>query len=364
MNKVERTLRGFYKYGEPEGLGKIYTPKELRDRMIEIAKPEKTDKILVLYNIEFASDFRDYENVVFASDDRDKNEIVREAFGMETIFVEENKKIGKNLEGMKFDLIISNPPYNCDIQILDNVYDITDNVCFIHPASWLYDNKNKFKPWVALKTKLEKSLVYYENIVNHRKIFNIDIPQNIFITLFKHDAANHINIWEIDNHGDSEIYKQIKNKILNYTKNKDNFYNHISDTRKDYATGIGLIGASRPEYADFLWMIRIRTKHVDTYENINYKIKFSFDSIVEAQNCEQFLKTKIARFCLSIFKISANLKGELASVPYMPTYDRPWTDEEVAAELGLTDEELAWAINWVPDGYPEDKEKYAKYKNL
>ena len=54
------------------------------------------------------------------------------------------------------------------------------------------------------------------------------------------------------------------------------------------------------------------------------------------------------------------ISGELASVPYMPTYDRPWTDEEVAAELGLTDEELAWAINWIPDYYPEDKEKYAK----
>ncbi len=44
----------------------------------------------------------------------------------------------------------------------------------------------------------------------------------------------------------------------------------------------------------------------------------------------------------------------------MPTYTRPWTDEDVAKELGLTDEELAWTINQVPDHYPEDKEKYAK----
>jgi hypothetical protein len=45
----------------------------------------------------------------------------------------------------------------------------------------------------------------------------------------------------------------------------------------------------------------------------------------------------------------------------MPTYTHEWTDEMVAKELGLTDEELRWAINWIPDYYPEDAEKYAKY---
>ena len=53
--------------------------------------------------------------------------------------------------------------------------------------------------------------------------------------------------------------------------------------------------------------------------------------------------------------------GAIASVPYMPDYTRPWSDEDIAKELGLTDEELAWAINWIPDYYPEDAEKYAKY---
>ena len=46
----------------------------------------------------------------------------------------------------------------------------------------------------------------------------------------------------------------------------------------------------------------------------------------------------------------------------MPTYTKYWTDEEVAKELGLTDEELRCAINWVPNYYPEDAEKYKDYE--
>ena len=90
---------------------------------------------------------------------------------------------------------------------------------------------------------------------------------------------------------------------------------------------------------------------------------FFFDTEVEAINFKDYLKTKIARFCLSIYKINQNLgSGAIASVPYMPDYTRPWSDEDIAQELGLTTEELVWAINWIPDYYPEDAEKYGIYK--
>jgi len=255
MNKVERTLRGFYKYGEPEGLGKIYTPKELRDRMIEIAKPEKTDKILVLYNIEFASDFRDYENVVFASDDKVKNEIVETAFGMKTIFVEENKKIGKNLEGMKFDLIISNPPYNqnLDLKILKEIYELGEKICFVHPAGWLYDNKTYQSPARILIDNVKR---LYSNKLSQVYVFDGVSMFNALmgpcaITFFSNSYKIHVtdtyideqyetaDINDIDVHGHSLNYRSIKRKVKKFCIN-DNC--HVRQTKRETKYSVSFHG--------------------------------------------------------------------------------------------------------------------------
>ena len=114
-------------------------------------------------------------------------------------------------------------------------------------------------------------------------------------------------------------------------------------------------------------MIQKTDETMQCSQNTKYASKIFFDKETDATNFKDYLKLKISRFCLSIYKTNQCLhagagSGEIASVPYMPDYTRPWTDEEVAEELGLTQEELVWAINWIPDYYPEDKEKYAKYK--
>lgn len=91
--------------------------------------------------------------------------------------------------------------------------------------------------------------------------------------------------------------------------------------------------------------------------------KYLFNNKSNSIYFKKYLKLKITRFALSIFKINQNLKnGELAAVPYMPSYEHAWDNEMVAKELGLIDVELKWAINWIPDYYPEDKEKYKKVK--
>ena len=61
---------------------------------------------------------------------------------------------------MKFDLIISNPPYNkgLDLKILESVLDLGEKICFVHPIGWMLRDKNK-----KLKLKLEKSLIFDGN---------------------------------------------------------------------------------------------------------------------------------------------------------------------------------------------------------
>ena len=89
-----------------------------------------------------------------------------------------------------------------------------------------------------------------------------------------------------------------------------------------------------------------------------YPIKFGFNTEAEMINFKNFLKLKLTRFCLSIYKIGRNVhQGELKSVPWLD-FSRSWTDEETAKEIGITGEELLWTIQWILDCYPEDVETY------
>jgi len=267
---------------------------------------------------------------------------------------------------MKFDLIISNPPYNqnLDLKILKNIYDLGDKICFVHPAGWAYSKKYNLSKIITDVKKIP--LIFFEKIINPSLIFNITILSDVAITMFK---KNEINIIEsIDLHGDSQLYKSLKTKILNYSNNNNLYTIDKNKNYKKYQCGIAAIrGHKIKRYPTdningFYSFIQLTDENMHIGKDTKYPIKFFFNTIDECIIFKDYLKTKMARFCLSIFKINQNQdSGELASVPYMPTYEHPWTDEEVAAELGLTDEELAWAINWIPDYYPEDAEKYAKY---
>ena len=270
---------------------------------------------------------------------------------------------------MKFNLIISNPPYtnNLDLKILKTIYELGEKVCFIHPGSWAYSNKpNMSKLYKHIK---KFNVTYFKKVDDANSLFNIGIFTTICISIFNKKCKNPIDINEIDIHGNSKIYKSLKKKILKYCE-KNNILMYINyNKNKKYTVEHKKWQIGLPEFAPSGRDVFIqKTDETMQYgKNTKYVSQLFFDTKTEVLNAKNFLKNKLTRFCLSVYKINQCLhagsgSSELASVPYMPTYKHKWTDEMVAKELGLTDDELAWAINWVPDYYPEDAEKYKKYE--
>ena len=262
---------------------------------------------------------------------------------------------------MKFDLIISNPPYknNLHLKILNEVKDLSDKICFIHPSTWLYDNKDMFNLFVETKENFKDRFAHFEVVENANELFGIGAFVPIIISVFDKNNKDLLDIYDMDIHGGSNVYRSMKAKILDYCKVSNVHDNTQKNKNKNkYEVGISVIAPGGMDV-----MIQKTNECLHIGSETKYENKFYFNTKQEAINFKDYLKTKMSRFCLSIYKLNQNLdNGELASVPYLPTYEHNWTDEMVAKEIGLSDEELRWAINYIPDYYPEDKEIYIKYK--
>ena len=269
---------------------------------------------------------------------------------------------------MKFNLIISNPPYNQNVhlRILYDLKDLSSKICFIHPAKWLLSNRPYESPIKKLVNKIKNDLVLKSCDTSNGNVLFKANTGIISISYFDENYKGSIyfnkqkinDINEIDEHGVSIIYKSLKQKILLFSKN-----NNLES--KSVNNGNFIINAHNAK-AGKLTPVSWNFEMFLNKENFKNSTKqWVFETYNEKKYFYQFLKLKITRFMFSIYSTErAMIYGELASVPYMPTYEHEWTDEMVAKELGLTDEELKWAINWIPDYYPGDAEKYIKYKKI
>ena len=73
-----------------------------------------------------------------------------------------------------------------------------------------------------------------------------------------------------------------------------------------------------------------------------YVIVNAYDSELQAENLYNYLKTKFVRFL--ILQACSSIMVTRASYIFVPIQDfsRPWTDADLYAKYGLTDEEIAF----------------------
>ena len=74
----------------------------------------------------------------------------------------------------------------------------------------------------------------------------------------------------------------------------------------------------------------------------SYLVSGAFDNLMYAENFLIYLRTKFFRFLLLQALTSQDISRDKFIFVPNQTYNQPWTDEELYAKYGLTDEEIAF----------------------
>ena len=297
---------------------------------------------------------------------------------------------------MKFDVVFSNPPYNSniDIKILSEIIDIADEFIVIHPSTWLLDVKSSRKP--GFKTLVDKKVKTLE-LFNANKIFN-GIHLEVPIVICHYDSTYNgntlVSVSDVDNHhslihtqkknfevsslfdmtkfcAEWEIVKPFYETILQYCETGNNLWDKrivnftdIDDSKKHCQLTPMMNGFSKgqPKMADKMYSFvmkdeaknyGIRNKSIWDKSNPNKILypTYEFDSDVEIHNLIQYCKTDFARFCLALFKNSANMhRGEMTIVPWLD-FTEEWDDDKLFAKFDVSIELQDYIRDFLPDYY-------------
>ena len=74
----------------------------------------------------------------------------------------------------------------------------------------------------------------------------------------------------------------------------------------------------------------------------SYLLIGAYDNYEEVKNLYNYLKTKFVRFVVLQSVSSISLSNEKFSLVPLQDFSKPWTDAELYAKYGLTDEEIAF----------------------
>jgi site-specific DNA-methyltransferase (adenine-specific) len=73
-----------------------------------------------------------------------------------------------------------------------------------------------------------------------------------------------------------------------------------------------------------------------------YVLLGTFDSEAEARNCLSYVVTRLFRFLILLRSSAQDVSRAAYSYVPLQDFSRPWTDEDLYAKYGLTDDEIAF----------------------
>ncbi len=94
-------------------------------------------------------------------------------------------------------------------------------------------------------------------------------------------------------------------------------------------------GDPSSDWLNSLFIVGPNSASTETYLTVG-----PFETERETKNCYAYMQTKFFHFMVSMVKITQNAMKNIYSVVPLQNFSNPWTDEELYAKYGLTDEEI------------------------
>jgi len=272
---------------------------------------------------------------------------------------------------MRFHSNIGNPPYlkNLHLEFLLKGLELSDNVSLVHPSGWLFRSTRKIEMQVraVLKNRVRKLELFNGNAKFPDARFGCPL---VITTAVKHHTGpielvygTTGNRYYIDSLDDmptgfwepSAIHLETveKYKKLTQTDSINSLLKKYSG--KGFSISTPRVCGNQTKKAedfisyDFFTFFYRKSEIFD----INPKNKvFITSSEAERDSLISYLKTKVARFGLSINKISqdAHISRYLESVP-LPPLDREWTEKSIMDYYKFSEEQRNLINTFIADYY-------------
>lgn len=249
---------------------------------------------------------------------------------------------------MKFDLIIMNPPYDGQTNLYGKITHEArrhaKKVVCLSPYLNYISNKKSFK---KISNELNKYLEDFE--LCDTTLFNdAAFDKQLCIFTFGKNKIKDFNDLFWIKFSNVKLAKSILEKV----KTKSNFCDtHTIDYKSfnkfNYKCVMtfkrGHFFINRPLWD---WTTLFSEEFQTKFDWKQNDIKtpncqaIPFESEIECKNFCKYCNSDIVAFIIYAYKVSLSQSSNLQYIPYMPTYEKEWTDQEIAAEIGLTNEEL------------------------
>lgn len=255
---------------------------------------------------------------------------------------------------MKFDLIVGNPPYEgagkpLYLQILAALMPYAKEIVWICPTQWTKAWKDI--PYTAeLKKTTLNCLIDHENIPSPFE--DAAICQGVAVYHFGvADKLQHNSKYESYEDLKYEKFKNVAlaKSIISKLEAHENISEHVRNGEGSYYVNFSDIRGNGQSGADswqfFTLMSEERRYNFNKAEDPSHRkrIRFNFDTEEECKNFVSAIESDISTFALYVTKsIKAIIPSTISLMPWLSDYTRSWNDDQIAAELGLTREELEY----------------------
>lgn len=188
----------------------------------------------------------------------------------------------------------------------------------------------------------------FENLVTAADPFGLNYKDGNTIKMFKNYYKQKKNADDIGIY----YYGWLKDGIA-YTESK-NITNNYEAVDK-YKVLISKAYGERGDYPYFI-IGKPFLAPPKTICNMTYIMVGSYDNEFEAKNVISYMKTKFFRFLVGLLKSTQNAYKKVYKLVPVQDFSKPWTDEELYAKYGLSQEEIDFIESMIkPMDLEDDK---------